>query len=149
MKMTNFKSLPKVFGILLGFFMVCLISFTSELMAQGTTYGLPPLKSIAEIDQIADNTIKFLQEDRKINCNVTDPTAPCAKRFQAVMESYMTLRDYIANQPNMTAYDLLRAIYPVSNMHSLATVPEAVNMDGFLDKRYNPYFQEILLALKQ
>lgn len=148
--MTNFKSLPNVFGIFLGFVMVCLLS-SSSLHAQTATYGLPPLKPKAEIDRIAVEVIEFLMNERNVNknCTTPDPTAPCVKRFQALMESYQALRTYIADQPQWSEYELLRAIYPISNMHSLATVPEAVNMDGFIDKRYNPYFEEILLRLKQ
>lgn len=148
MKMTNFKSQPNAFGILLGFVMVCLFSFSLDLSAQAATYGLPPLKTKGEIDQIATDVIKFLQEDRQVSCTVQDPTAPCVKRFQALMEAYMALRAYIQDQPWMDEYELLRAIYPITNMHNLTVTSEAVNMDGFKDKRYNPYFEEILLRMK-
>ncbi|MEP7196439.1 MAG: hypothetical protein ABI851_07950 [Saprospiraceae bacterium] len=146
MKMTNFKSLPNVFGILLGLILVCLLSVGAELKAQ--TYGLPLLKSKLDIQTIANDAILKLAEERKQTCTSQDPTAPCNKRIAALMGAYMELLNYIQDQPQLSEYDLLRVIYPITNMHSLAVVPEAVNMSGFNNQQYNIYFIEILDRVK-
>jgi len=147
MKMTKFKSLPNVFGIFLGLILVCFLGSITGLNAQ-STYGLPILKSKAEIFQIAETEIKNLQTERTTTCTTQDPTAPCAKRMLALLGAYMDIQTYINDQPQMSEYDILKAVYPITNVHSLAVVPEAVNMSGFNDQKFNIYFVEILDRIK-
>jgi hypothetical protein len=148
MKMTNFKSLQNVFGVFLGLILVFLLSLTSEVKAQGPAYGLPILKTRDQIAQITGEQLLALQNERKQSCQSQDPTEPCAKRLLALMEAYMHIQNYIIDQPNMSEYDIIRAIYPITNMHNLTVVPEAVNMTGFANKQYNVYFIEILDRIK-
>lgn len=147
MKMTNFKSLPNVFGIFLGLIMVCLFAVSAELKAQ-TAYGLPLLKPKAEITQIADAQILVLQEELKLTCTSQDPTAPCVRRIYVLLDAYSALNSYIQGQPWMDEYEMTRAIYPVTNRFNLTVSSAAVNMDGFSNQQYNPYFTEILLRIK-
>jgi len=147
MKMTNFKSLPNVFGIFLGLILVCFLGVGAEIKAQNT-YGLPILKPKAEISQIADEQLLLLQEEKKQTCSIPDPAAPCVKRLFALMEAYTALKTYIQDQPWMDEYEMVRAIYPVTNIHNLTVTSQAVNMTGFNNQQYNPYFTEILLRIR-
>ncbi len=147
MKMTNFKSLPNVFGIFLGLILVCLLGASTGLNAQ-TSYGLPILKPKAEIFQIADQQLQLLAEERKQSCTVQDPNAPCVKRIFALMEAYNHLKNYIQDMPWLDEYEVAKAVYPVTNVYNLTVVSSAVNMDGFDTKQYNPYFTEILLKIR-
>ncbi len=146
--MTNLKSLPNVFGIFLGLILVCLLGSSTGLSAQTPSYGLPILKSKQEIAQIADEQLLVLQEEKKQSCNIPDPTAPCVKRLFALMEAYTSIKNYMNTQTWMTEYEIVRAIYPVTNVHNLSVQSSAVNMDGFDNKQYNPYFTEILLRIR-
>lgn len=145
--MTNFKSLPKVFGVFVGLFMV-LLGVSTGVSAQGQTYGLPLLKSKAEIAQIADEQLLLLQEERKQSCSIQDPAAPCVKRIFSLMEGYSAIKRYIQDQPWMNEYEILRAVYPITNSHNLSVQSAAVNMDGFDNKQYNPYYTEMLLKIR-
>jgi len=146
MKMTNFKSLPNVFGIFVGLMMMFL-GFSTGANAQ-TAFGLPLLKSKAEITQIADEQLLLLQEERKQSCSIQDPSAPCVKRIFSLMEAYTAIKRYFQDQPWMTEYEVVRAAYPLTNSYNLTTVSTAVNMDGFDNKQYNQYFTELLLKIR-
>lgn len=148
MKMTNFKSLPNLFGVFVGLIMVFCVSLSSEVSAQAR-FGLPILKTKNEIAQVADEQIASLSEERQKSCTIQDPTAPCVKRIFALMESYNLIKGYIIDMPWMNEYEILKAIYPISNMHNLSVLPQIINNEGFDNQQYNPYFTEILLRVKQ
>ena len=147
MKMTNFKSLPNVFGIFLGLMLVCLFGVSTGLQAQ-TSFNLPVLKSKDQIIQIVTAELLVLQEYRKTSCLGQDPTEPCAKRLAALMGAYMDILAYFNDQPQLSPYDVVRNIYPGTNRYNNTVVPEVVNMTGFNNQQYNIYFIEILDRIK-